>query len=168
MATFLDVTGLQYFSSLFVFIFSWGVLYSVLLLSKVFGENKVIPAVLSAVMSFFMLFNPFLVDLIQTIAPWMGFVFIFVILLIVSMKLLVPGSEDLTFPARAATLIVILFIFVIAIAVKVKEAYVPADAKDREDFSKTGNVLLHPKVLGALLLLAIAVLTVGLLTAKNF
>ena len=39
MVTFLDVTGLEHFSSIFVFLFVWIVVYAILLWARILGEN---------------------------------------------------------------------------------------------------------------------------------
>ena len=51
MATFLDITGLQQFSTIFVFIFVWLVVYAILTYSKILGENKAIHVIIGLVIA---------------------------------------------------------------------------------------------------------------------
>src|SRR3989344_4908772 len=129
MATFLDITGLEHFSSLFVFLFSWALIYAVFMLTKIFGDNKVLPALVAFLVSIFVLLSPGAVSIIREISPWIA-------------------------------IMLILIIIVIGVVVKIRarvEGPGEGSNEDGSDYSKTSNVLLNPKMLGMILLLAIGV-----------
>ena len=79
MATFLDIAGLQHFSSFFVFIFVWLAVYAILTYSKVLGDNKGIHIVMGLIIGLLVLFSPIATGTIEYIAPWFAVVLIFVI-----------------------------------------------------------------------------------------
>ena len=168
MATFLDITGLEHFSSLFIFLFSWALIYAVFMLTKIFGDNKVLPALVAFLISIFVLLSPGAVSIIREIAPWIAVMLILIMLTFTAMKLLIPGQEQMTMGARGIVLLFILFIIIIGVVVKIRaglEGPGEGSNKDGSDYSKTSNVLLNPKILGMILLLAIGVFTMSLLTA---
>lgn len=167
MATFLDITGLEYFSSLFVLLFTWAIVYAVFLISKIFGDNKVLPIFVGFILSLLAMFNPVIVSIIRDIAPWIGLIFVLIMLMLTATKILIPGQEAMTMGARGVVLILILFITVVAILAKIRgNIQAPGEGiNEGKDYSKNVNVLLNPKILGMLLLLAVAIFTIALLTA---
>ena len=166
MATFLDVTGLQYFSSLFVFLFTWGIAYSALLLSGVFAENKILPIFLSILIAIFVIITPSVSDIIRSIAPWLGLIFFIIILMLTTSKVLLSEQEALPSGVKGAILMIILFSVIIGVLVNVRTRVGEPTNDDGNEFSTPKNLFLHPKMLGMVLLLAIAIATIALLTAK--
>lgn len=165
MATFLDVTGLEHFSNIFVFLFVWIVVYAILLMTKVLGDNKFIHALLGLLLAIFVLISPLATSIVADIAPFIAVVFLFVVLLSVATKML--GSKIESFPAlRGVFIVLVIIIVLIAAGVKVREqANVPSETQ--KDLSKTLNLIFHPTFLGAVLVLAIAIFTIALLTTKS-
>ena len=165
MATFLDVTGLQHFSSIFVFLFVWLAVYAVLLMTKAMGDNKLIQSLISMVLAVFVLISPLATSIVAGIAPFIAVLFLFVVLLSVATKML--GGSIESFPAlNGIFLVLIVIIVVIAAGVKIREqADVPSETQ--KDLSKTINLIFHPTFLGTVLVLAIAVFTVALLAGKS-
>ncbi len=165
MATFLDVTGLQHFSSIFVFLFVWLVAYAVLLMTKTLGDNKLIQSLISLLLAIFVLMSTLATSVVASIAPFIAVIFLFVVLLSVATKML--GGSVEPFPAlNGLFLVLIVIIILIAAGVKIREhADVPSETQ--KDLSKTINLIFHPTFLGTVLILAIAVFTVALLAGKN-
>src|SRR3989339_1305105 len=96
MATFLDIAGLQQFSSFFVFIFVWLAVYAILTYSKILGDHKGIHILIGLVIALFVLFSPIATGTIEYIAPWFAVVFIFVIFVTMALKLFgASGVESL-------------------------------------------------------------------------
>lgn len=166
MATFLDITGLQYFNSLFIFLFSWAILYSVFLLTKILGGNKVLPAFVALLLAILIIVNPIAVGVIETIAPWMGFIFIFLVLLLTAMKFILPAHEESIVAVKSGALLFIILVIIIGIFTRLRADIPEPEEGEGADFTKPVNFFLHPKMLGAALLLVISVFTVALLSTK--
>lgn len=165
MATFLDVTGLQHFSSIFVFLFVWLVVYAMLLLTKVLGDNKIVHALIGLLLAIFVLISPVATSIVADVAPFVAVVFLFIVLISVASTML--GANIEAFPAlRGVFLVFIILTIIIAAGVKVREqASVPSSTQT--DFSKTVNLIFHPTFLGTILVFAIAVFTIALLASRS-
>lgn len=165
MATFLDVTGLQHFSSIFVFLFVWIIVYAVLLWTKILGENKFVHALIGLLLAIFVLISPLATDVVASVAPFLAVVFLFIVLVSVASTML--GANIEAFPAlKGVFLVFIVLIIVISVGVKVREqAGIPSETQ--KDLSKTVNLIFHPTFLGTVLVLAIAVFTIALLAGRS-
>lgn len=165
MATFLDVTGLEHFSSIFVFLFVWLVVYAVLIWTKVLGENKFVHALIGLLLGIFVLLSPIATSIIADVAPYLAVVFLFIVLISVAAHML--GGNIEAFPALKGVLLVfIVIIVVVAAGVKIREQ-VNVPSETQTDLSKTVNLIFHPTFLGTVLILAIAVFTIALLASKG-
>ena len=165
MATFLDVTGLQHFSSIFVFLFVWIAVYAVLIWSKILGDNKFVHALIGLLLAIFVLISPIATSIVADVAPFIAVVFLFIILISVASTML--GANIESFPAlKGVFLVFIIIIIVIAAVVNVREkTNVPSETQT--DLSKTVNLIFHPTFLGTILVLAIAVFTIALLASRS-
>ena len=165
MATFLDVTGLQHFTSIFVFIFVWLVTYAIVLWTKVLGDNKFISVLVGLLLGLFVLISPLATSIIADTAPFLAVVFLFVVLINVATKML--GGDAESFPAlRGIFLVFIVLIIMIAAGIKIREnANVPSETQT--DLSKTVNLIFHPTFLGTVLVFAIAIFTIALLASRS-
>ncbi|MBI2100997.1 hypothetical protein HYT53_00105 [Candidatus Woesearchaeota archaeon] len=165
MATFLDVTGLQYFSGIFVFIFVWLVAYATLLWTRVLGDNKFISALVGLLLGIFVLISPIATGVVADVAPFLAVIFLFIVLINVAIKML--GADIEAFPALKGIFIVfIILVIFIAAGLKIREkANVPSETQT--DLSKTVNLIFHPTFLGVILVFAIAVFTIALLAGRN-
>ena len=165
MATFLDVTGLQHFSSIFVFLFVWVGGYAVLLWAKILGDNKFIHALVSLLIAIFVLISPIATDIVASTAPFIAVTLIFIVLISVATKML--GGDIEAFPAmRGVFIIIIILILVITAGIKLRES-VNVPSETQKDLSKTINLIFHPTFIGTVLILAIAVFTIALLAGKS-
>lgn len=169
MATFLDIGGLQNFSTFFVFIFVWLAVYAVLSYSRVLGENKAINIVIGLVIGLFVLFSPIATGVIEYIAPWFAVVFIFVIFASIALKMFgATGAESLG-SLRMVTFVVIILILIVGALSYVREQVsAPGDDKADVDYGKTTTILFHPKILGILFVMILAVFTVVLMAGKQY
>ena len=167
MATFLDVTGLQYFSNLFAFLFVWLVVYALLAYTKALGDNHLIHALIGLIIGLFALFSPTVTGAIIFIAPWFALIFIFVMLVMVAGNMF--GTADIgAFPAfKGILLTLIVVVLVVGVLIYARDQIsVPDEITEKSDFSKITNVLFHPKFIGMVFILVVAVFTVGLLASK--
>ena len=165
MATFLDVTGLQHFTSIFVFLFVWLVVYAMLLLTKVLGDNKFIHALVGLLLGIFVLLSPLAISIVADIAPFIAVVFLFVILISVASKML-GGDLEAFSSIKGIFMVFIVLIIIIAAAAKIRER-VNVPETTQTDLSKTVNLIFHPTFLGTVLLFAIAVFTIALLASRT-
>ena len=165
MATFLDVTGLQYFSNIFVFLFVWLIVYAVLLWTKVLGDNKFVHILIGLLLAIFVLISPIATSVVADVAPFVAVVFLFIVLISAATTML--GANIEAFPAmKGIFLVFIILIIIIAAGVKVREqANVPSSTQT--DLSKTANLIFHPTFLGTILVFAIAVFTIALLASRS-
>ena len=165
MATFLDVTGLQHFSSIFVFVFVWLVVYATLLWTKVLGDNKFINILVGLLLGLFVLLSPLATSVIADTAPFLAVVMLFIVLINVAAKML--GGDVEAFPAlRGIFIVFIVLIVLIAAGIKIREnANVPSETQT--DLSKTVNLIFHPTFLGTVLVFAIAIFTIALLASRS-
>ena len=165
MATFLDVTGLEHFSSIFVFLFVWIVVYATLLWTKVLGGNNFVNALVGLLLGIFVLISPIATSVVASVAPFLAVIFLFIVLINVASKML--GADIEAFPAlKGIFLVFIVLIIIIAVGVKIREnANVPSETQT--DLSKTVNLIFHPTFLGTILVFAIAVFTIALLASRS-
>ncbi len=168
MATFLDIGGLQNFSTFFVFIFVWLAVFAILSYSKVLGENKAIHVVIGLVIGLLVLFSPIATGTIEYIAPWFAVVFIFVIFVTIALKLFGATGESLG-SLRMVTFVVIILILVVGALSYVREQVTaPGDNETDVDYGKTTTLLFHPKILGIMFIMIIAIFTIVLMAGKQY
>ena len=163
MATFLDVTGLQHFTNIFVFLFVWILIYAIMNVVKVFGDNKVVAALVGFLFGVFTLISPTATAVIAGVAPFIAILFVFAIMLSIGSKVLGNEAEGFS-TVRNVMLIFVILIVVIAAAIKLRES-INLDSKSQ--LSSTMRVVFSPTFLGLVLLFSIAVFTVALLASKG-
>ncbi|MBW2983880.1 hypothetical protein KY361_02095 [Candidatus Woesearchaeota archaeon] len=167
MATFLDVTGLQYFSNFFVFIFVWLAIYAILGYTKILGENKGIHIILGLVIALLVILSPIATGAIAFISPWFALVFVFLIFIMMALKVFGASTADLAASSqlKVAFLAFIFLILIVGIFAYIREqAAIPSG--EEIDYQKTTSVIFHPKVLGIVFVLLIAVFTIVLMAGK--
>src|SRR3989338_5094790 len=81
MATFLDVTALENFSIIFVFLLAWLGGYAMLLYTK-FIQNQFINIILSLVFAFFVIISPLATTIFKTLAPVAAVVMFLVVIVL--------------------------------------------------------------------------------------
>ncbi len=165
MATFLDVTGLQHFSSIFVFLFVWLVVFAILAWVNVLGNNKFVHALVGLLLAIFVLISPLATSIVADIAPFIAVIFLFIVLISIASHMLGAGAD--AFPAlKGVFLVFIILIIIIAAGVKVRE-HISVPSETQTDLSKTVNLLFHPTFLGTVLIFAIAIFTIALLASRS-
>jgi len=169
MATFLDVSGLAYFSSFFVFVFVWLAVYALLQYTKVLGANKGIDIIIGLVIGLLVLFSPIATSIVEVISPWFAVVFVFILFATLAMKFMGASSADIAGGSSFKLLvgIVVLTIIVVGAIGQVRQKIsVPGENETTTEYTKS-NVIFHPKLLGAIFVLAIAVFTIALLAGRQ-
>ena len=170
MATFLDVAGLEYFSTFFVFIFVWMAVYAILAYTKIFGSNKAISILVGLMMGIFVLFSSTAAGIIQYIAPWFAVIFIFIMLISVTTNMFGVGGFESYASLKWILLVMIIITLIVGSLSYVREkTVIPGENETSEDidYGKTSNFFFHPRVLGLLFVLVMAVFTIALLAGKQ-
>jgi hypothetical protein len=169
MATFLDITGLQQFSTFFVFIFVWLLVYAILSYTKIIGDNIGINVIIGLILGLLVLFSPIATGLIEYVAPWFGVLFVFIIFATIALRLFGATNVESLGSLRIVTIVVILVIFTIgALSYVRQQVTAPGDNETSIDYGKTTTILFHPKILGVLFILILAVFTIVLMAGKQY
>ena len=176
MASFLDITLIQgYFSNIFIILFIFTATYAVLTFKKPFGDAKGINALMSFSVAIIFLFSPDAIEIVKSTVPW--FILMMVALMFV---LIVTSSVNASIPDSLIrsigtwVLVIGIIILVLNISLRLGQRAGPylnetgdnggaVGGGDVASSSFTQNLtatLFHPKVLGMLLVLLIAVFAV--------
>jgi hypothetical protein len=168
MATFLDVTGLQYFTNFFVFIFVWLVVYAILGFTKVLGDNKGIDIILGLVVALLVILSPIATGAIAFISPWFALLFVLLVFVLVALKVFGVSTSDLASAGqlKMVFLAVVLLLLVVGLLAYIREESSIPEGEEI-DYSKTTSIIFHPKVLGIVFILLIAVFTIVLMAGKQ-
>ena len=165
MATFLDVTTLEHFSIVFVFLLAWLGGYAMLLYTKFLGQNQFVNVVLSLIFAFFIIISPLATLIFKTLAPIAAVVMFLVV--IASSASSMFGNVDISSLSglRTVVLVVIVIAMIAGTAVIVRENIkVPERG---EDFGKISTIIFHPNFLGIIFIFVLAVFTIALLASRQ-
>lgn len=166
MATFLDVTALQSFSVIFVFLFVVLTVYAMMLYTKFTGQNQFINILVAIVIGIFVIMSNVATLIIKQIAPVIGVLFVFVAVLAVTGRMF--GHANPIMDSSALKYIVLVIVMVSVVVGTLAIVRENIDVPERgEDFSKTSTIIFHPNFLGLILIFLIAVFTVGLLASRQ-
>jgi hypothetical protein len=167
MATFLEVTALESFSIIFVFLFVWLVVYAVLLYTKALGQNQFINILIGLVISFFVIMSKVATLVVKQIAPVFAVVLVFVAIISVASGMFGRQMGVDSFGGLKWVVLVILVIALVVGSLTIVRENIKVPERG-EDFGKVSTVIFHPNFLGLVLIFLIAVFTTGLLAAKQF
>jgi uncharacterized membrane protein YozB (DUF420 family) len=165
MATFLDITALENFSVIFVFLLVWIIVYAILLYTKVLGQNQFVSIITGLVFAILAIMSPLATLIVKSIIPFVAVVLILVIIVTSTSGMFGKVDVD-SLPGLKGVVIVILVIALIVGSLAIVRENIKVPERG-EDFGKVSTVIFHPNFLGMVLLLLIAVFTVGLLAAKQ-
>ena len=165
MATFLDVTVLQNFSVIFVFLLVAIGGYAILMYLKPFGSNQMISILLSLITAFFVIISPLATLVIKSIAPVLVVVLVFVVFISVASGMFGNVQvESLNSLKWVVLVILVIGIIVGSLSIIRENIDVPETG---EDFGKVSTIIFHPNFLGMVLIFIIAIFTVALLASKQ-
>ena len=165
MATFLDVAGLQYFSNFFVFILVWLGVVAVLMGTKAFGDNKVIVWIIGLVVGLLVWLSPLAIGSIKFIIPWFGVIFIFILFLAMATKLFGVSGNQFADLKWIIVVIIIFGLIIGALSYVREESGIPGN-ETSDDYSKSTSIIFHPRMVGMIFILLVAVFTIALLAGK--
>ncbi len=173
MATFLDVTGLAAFSKIFVFVLVLLVLYAVFASNQAFGGAKWIAWLIALVVAIFVILSDLATGLIQHISPWFAVLFVFVIFIATASKIFGATEGDFAEYKWVLIVLVVLVFVVGALTYVRQQSTLPGDVDEdgnvikESNYAATANFIFHPKVMGIIFVLLVAVFTVALLAGKT-
>ena len=164
MATFLDVTALENFSVIFVFILAWLGGYAMLLYTK-FIQNQFLNIVLSLMFAFFVIISPLATTIFKSLAPVVAVVMFLVVIVFSASGMFGSVGMD-SMNNLKVVVFVILIVGLIAFTGSIVRENI--DVPERgEDFGKLSTIIFHPNFLGIILIFGLAIFTVALLAAKQ-
>lgn len=93
MATFLDISGLSFFSSIFTFLLVFIVVYALLSWAKILGSNSGIHALIALSLAVLFMFSKDAISLVNYVVPWFTIMFIAILLILMAYALFNPGAN---------------------------------------------------------------------------
>ncbi len=178
MVTVLDLGLLQVVDFIFPFLLVWAFVFALLQKTEVVGKALGVNALIATVAAFTVLLSRTVIDLINFMIPWFAIAIIFFVLMI--LLFMIMGYKEVTAyqdPSIRWVLIAVGILIAFAAFGKVmgqsllEQAAQPEQVAEGEGGvaakSFQQNIFLtvfHPKVLGLLVLFAIAVFTVALMS----
>ncbi|MEM4336970.1 MAG: hypothetical protein QXG86_03120 [Candidatus Woesearchaeota archaeon] len=176
MTTFLDIGLIESFNPVFSFLFVWVAVFAILEYTKLFTDNKGIHAMLAFILAVLTLLSNKLVELISLMAPIfvVGMIFLMFIFLIYKMF----GVEESWFKeaitGRSAAYYWVLIIAVVILVGSSAIVFGPellALTQPAENATGVGQnigaTVFHPKVLGFIFIMTIAIFTIFELASES-
>ena len=166
MATLLDLTILQYLTPLFTFLFILIISYAILDKFKLLGD-KVAPKLLAAFsVSMLFIFSKEALNVINMFTPWVLVLAIAGFLLIAVLMFWGAKEESVmnavTKEAFWPIFIVVILFLVVVITVVFQDTQSPYDqSEDKTRTSEGFKTIFHPRILGAILILVIALFAIS-------
>jgi hypothetical protein len=161
----------------------WAIVYGLLAYVKPFGKNNGLYAIIGFVVGIIVMLSENALKIINYMIPWFILIFILIVFLVMAYMFLGAREADvLNVLTRDKTIVVwiliIFFIIFIASLGKVfftKETPIKGEGNISAEMSEVGErgegafwaTLFHPKVLGLIFVLLIAVFTLLLLTEES-
>jgi|SRR3989344_1413119 len=177
MATFFDISVLDQFSVIFVWLFIFALVYAVLQVTKILGANKNIDALVAICVAFFLSLSPNLTEVIKTMAPWfvVFIMFLFFVWLLGMFIGMSQGELRTAFGKESGAFWWIFSFGLIIVIYSVSRVFgqglLESGAEGNVSSSAfTANVmqtLFSPKILGVVLLLIIASFTVRFMATND-
>lgn len=192
MATFLDVSILGHFTSVFTFLLVWVIIFGMLEVFKLFGDgHRGLHAMIALSVGFIVLFSKGVVTVIQTFTPWFVIVIILIFFIIFAVRMFGVSAAEVTAGFHNNSVILTFILIFAAIIIlfslgagfgqtSLEEGATPGTlhnatnvtaapgSTDTSSFSQNlYNTIYNPKVLGLILVMMIAVIAMLFLTSKE-
>lgn len=189
MATILDLSLLQTFDFVFPFIFIWAIIFAILQKTGATGKSVAIDSIISTVVAFMSILSSDIIKLINFMIPWFAVAIIFFIILLLIFRIF-GAEEKHIFEALKSDKAIMWVILGIALVIvfaalgnvfgqSFTEQAFPGEASTVVTANATSGVatpsfqtnitgiLSNPKVLGMIILFAIAIFAIALLSGSN-
>ncbi|MEM4637970.1 MAG: hypothetical protein QXK76_03035 [Candidatus Woesearchaeota archaeon] len=190
MATFLDVSILGNFIGIFTFLLVFVVVLGLLELFKVFGDgHRGLHAIIALAVSFIVIFSRGVVVVIQTFIPWFTILILVIFFILFAVRMFGATEKDihseLTKGTTITTWIIIFTVVILLFSLgagfgqqslsqisgsKINTSVNATDSTNTatSDFNKNlYATLFHPKVLGLILVMLLAVMAMLFLTGSD-
>lgn len=183
MATILDLGLLNYFNVVFSFILVWALVFALLQKTKVLGEKAGLNGLVAVAVAFLVSLSDNVVEMIRFMIPWFAIAIIFFVLLILIFMVFGAGEKDIFGYIKNDRSVGWVIIGVVLVIVGASFSNVfgqellsqAAEGGDTADVTAGGvatgsfqqNIyatLFHPKVLGMIILFAVAIFAIALLS----
>ena len=178
MASLLDISLLDQFSSIFVILFVFSITYAMLTLKNLFGGNKGLNALIAATVAIMFIFSNDAITVIKNTIPWyviMMMALMFVYLIMKGTGVKIPDSYTNNVGTWILVIAILVLVFNLSQSLGQKAgpylggfgqnatsnpdeviAGQPGDVATSSFSSNFGATLFHPKVLALMLVLVIA------------
>lgn len=182
MATLLDIGLLKGFSSIFPFLFTLVIAWAILIRFKLFSDNKAFAGMVAFLMAVAIMFSPIAIKTINLMAPWFVLLFVAVVFVMIVYQAfgigedkiisVLTGSEygpDFAWTIIAIVLVILLgSLFTVLSEEKVQfRAGTNVSIEDQTPLQYGLGILSHPKILGFIVIMLIAVFTLQRLLVKE-
>jgi hypothetical protein len=184
MATPLDVGFLQNFSILFPFLLTFSIVLAILSMAKAFGDNKAIHAIIAFCLAVLVLFSDIATATINRMAPWFVILFFFIVFTLIAYMVFGATEKDIMGVLKSKDFSYINY-WIIALALVIGIGSLTSVISERGGIGKTSPstveinrtgmpeqtsdfwaTLTHPKILGMILILLVAMFTIQRLAGK--
>lgn len=184
MATVLDVGLLGYFNVVFSFILVWALVFAMLQKTKVIGDKAGLNVLVAVAIAFLVSLSDNVVQVINFMIPWFTIAIIFFILLILIFQIFGATEKDIFAYIKADRSVGWVIIGVVLVIIGASFANVFGQTLTQASFEEGTTVtisggtgvatpnfqqniyatLFHPKVLGMIVLFAVAIFAIALLS----
>ena len=170
MATFLDTLGiLNFFAPLLTAVLVFTIVFALLAKTRLLGDNKVVQSLVAILLGLLVLLVPDVIELVNFMAPWFVLVFVFLVMLLMMYRMFGMSEETIVhFMVNDRAVNWALFgIGIIIISVAIFNVFgqraLDAGTAGDEFQSNLFSIVFNVKVLGLLLVFAIAIFTIAFL-----
>ena len=191
MATFIDISILQNFSSVFTFILIFVIMYATLETTKMLGpDKKSLNALIAMIIGFLVSMSSGVVSVIQNFTPWFTMLVIIIFFILFAVKLFGVSDARITaeFEKKSSIMTWILILTAVILLFSLGSGFGQKTLEQGQtggttvsvatgntttptntgDFSQNlYNTLYHPKVLGLLLIMLTVVIAMMFLTDSD-
>ena len=132
------------------------------------GDNKGVHIILGLVVALLVILSPIATGAIAFISPWFALLFVLLVFVLVALKVFGISTAELESAGqlKVAFLAVVLLVLVVGLLAYIREESSIPEGEEI-DYSKTASIIFHPKVLGIVFILLIAVFTIVLMAGKQ-
>lgn len=196
MATFLDISILGHFVGIFTFLLVFVIVYGMLELFKMFGDgHRGLHAIIALAVAFIVIFSKGVVAVIQTFTPWFVILILVIFFILFAVRMFGATDKDIRDELTSGTTIttwIIIFTVVILLfslgagfgqdslssrgntGTSATQTNTSTNATAEPGSTATTNfnqnlynTLFHPKVLGLILIMLLAVIAMLFLTGTD-
>lgn len=179
MVSIIDATLLEKLGIIFPFLLIFAVTFGVLTLSGLFKENKLVQAIIASVFAFLGALSPIVIRTISLMAPWFVIFMLFLVLLLVSIMALGPTRGDIMSLIKSGKhdyliwwiVLIVVGISVASLVTAVSElkgfrklTQAEGISPNGDELSATYRILVHPKIMGFIIIMLVAIVTVHYMT----